>query len=399
MSFDKKRLLLFGFIVVLLLVVPLTVYILQKQQQTRSQATASTTLELTPASVATNVGKTFDLQVMMNPGTNQVIASTLIITYDPTKLATQASSLVPNDLVFPSILEGPVYTNGKASITVTVGVDVTKAIQQPTKIATVTFHAIAETGGTPTEVGFSKDTNITSTSDPEINVLSTTKPALITIGAAIPTTGPGVPTSTTGPGVPTPTTGVQPTNSPRAPTNTQAPSPITTPGLGGNPNNQPPICSGLTVDRTPSGTAPFSVTFTVNGSDSDGTIQKATFNFGDGPVQNVLSSGGIGTNSVSAQISHTYNNAGSFNASAILTDNNNAVSSSSAACSQTITVSEATPTQPGLNVPGPGTSGTPPTEVPTPRPTMQPGPGDVFLGIGAVAAILTIIGGFVFFTL
>lgn len=389
MSFDRKRFLIFGFVVVLLLVVPLTVYILQKQQETRSRATASTTLDMSPAAVSTNVGKTFDLNVMMNPGSNQVIASTLIITYDPTKLATLPASLVPNATVFPSILEGPVYSNGKASITLTVGVDVTKAIQTSSKVATISFKAIGETNGTPTEVRLSTDTNITSTSDPEINVLSTTKPALITINAAVPTP-PG------GGGTPAPTSGILPT-SPIVPTRIPV-VPTTIPGVGGNPINNSPLCSGLNVDRTPSGAAPFSITFTLNGSDSDGTIQKATFNFGDGPIQNILSSGGIGTNSVSVQVAHTYNNPGTYNASAILTDSGGAVSSGSAACSQTITVSQAAPTSGPLGG-APNKSGLSPTPPISLGPSLKPGPGEVVLGIGAFGVILSVIGAFVFFTL
>lgn len=382
MSFDKKKFFIFGFILILLVGVPLTVYFLQRQQEFRSRAVVSTTLELIPSAASTEVGKAVNLDVMMNPGTNQVIATTLIITYDPSKFATTAASLANDAKAFPSILEGPVFGPGTISMTMTVGVDVTKAIQTPTKIATVTLNAIAETTGTPTQVAFAKETNVTSTSDPEVNVLSSTKPALITIGPAInPPPPPG--------GNPPP-----PPPPPAAPT----PTPKSGSAPPGPPAvNKAPNCSNLTVDRAPLGTTPFSITFTATGDDPDGTIQKVTFNFGDGPVQNVVSNNGIGTNSVSVPISHTYNNPGTYTATVVLTDNNGGVSAASPACSQTITASSAAQptTPPGLGGGGPLTPASP-----TPVPNVSaPGPSGMILGIGAIGAMLSIIGATVFFAL
>jgi len=141
----------------------------------------------------------------------------------------------------------------------------------------------------------------------------------------------------------------------------------------------------LTVDRSTTGNAPYSLTFTANGTSSTGTISQVAFNFGDGQTSNVTQAGGIGTASVNVQASHTYNNPGTFTASAVLTDNSNNTSSSSASCEQTITVNAAS---------GSATTSNNPT------PTMPPtGSTGLALGLGLGAALLILGGGLIFFIL
>lgn len=370
--FSQKKFLLFGFILVLLTVIPITVFYLQQQQDVRSRATPATTLSFSPTSsssspIAKSVGQVFDLDVTMTPDSNQVIATKLAINYDKSKLATEGAGLVVNATAFSSILEGPTYTDGTIIVTMTVGVDITKAIRTQTKVATITFKAKDQTGATPTQVTFSDQTNVTSTSDPEANVLSSKNPAFIAIG-----TGPM--------GTPAPT------------------------GI-----SKPPVCDTLNLDRVPTGVAPFSVAFTVNGSDPDGTVSKVTIDFGDGPAQEITQGSGIGTKSVQAQVSHTYSSPGTFTAKATLTDDTGVVSTGTT-CTKTVTVTQAA-TTPGVGT-GIGTgSATPitvpttvPTAIPSPTPIAQvtippPGPGDTLLGIGALGILITVIGGVLLFAL
>src|SRR5207249_2993580 len=153
------------------------------------------------------------------------------------------------------------------------------------------------------------------------NVLSSASPAYIVIGGSAditPTNGSG-PTNTPVPiptSIPTATPDVTATPGPSTivtdtpgPTNgltgTRSPT-----GTGGG--NQPPVCNNLASDRETTGTALFSITDTANGTDSDGTISKVTFNFGDGQVNDVTQAGSIGSNSVNVQIAHTYNTDGSY---------------------------------------------------------------------------------------
>ncbi len=377
-----KKLLLLGVIVVLLIAIPLTIYLLQQQQITTSKATPSTRLYFTPPSQPIKVGDTVRLDVMMDPGQNIVNFAKLTFTFEPSKLTPVTtgtecgSSICPNTQVFPATLEGPTITSNNISITLSIGADTTKLIQTVTKIATLTFQA---TGSGTTQIRFAPDpqTQVLSSrctpADPtncpdqfNENVISSQEPISLTIADAAPT-----------------------------PTLTSAPQAA----------NQAPACTSLNVDRTTSGTAPFSITFTANGTDTNGTIQKVTFDFGDGPVQDTTQGGGIGSNTVSVQVAHTYNNPGTYKASAILTDNNNATSTP-ATCAQTITVTQ------GSSGNGTGTSTPSATIIPTattapivnqPTATREPlpssGPGETFIGVGLAGAALSIIGAMIFFAL
>lgn len=369
--FSGKKILLLGLIVILLAAIPLTVYFVQKQQETRTQAKKSTTLSLckptsTPCNgnVSTTQGENFSVDISMNPSQNLVSFVKLDITYDSTKIATSSASstcadaICPNTTSFPSILEGPIYSPGKISLTLSVGADPTKVIQATTKVATLTFSAVAPTGTTASQILFGNDTQVLSTASSDQaseNVLSTTSPAAVTIGAGQTT--------------PTPTPRVDLTPTP----------------TGTSSATNAPVCTSLSTDRDPSGPPPLTLSFTATGNDPDGTIEKATFNFGDGPVQDVLQGGGIGSPSASVQIAHTYTNAGIYEASAIFTDDENATSNPGS-CSKTVTVrSAATPTP----IP---TAAVPVTLAP-------PGPGDVVMGVGVIGVIVSIIGAALFLAL
>jgi PKD repeat protein len=74
-----------------------------------------------------------------------------------------------------------------------------------------------------------------------------------------------------------------------------------------DPGNEPP---NVQASATPtSGAAPLGVSFTATGSDSDGTIAGYHWDFGDGQTSNTQSP------------SHTYQSAGTFNATVTVTDN------------------------------------------------------------------------------
>lgn len=370
MSF--KKIFIIGFIAILLAAIPLTVYLLQQQQETRSRATAATTLSFIPSTRTVKVGDTFDLDIQIDPGSNIVTFVKLFITYDTAKLGTAGAGLVANTEAVPVIIDRPKYENGTITVSLSPGADISKFIQTKTKIATVTFRAVNPTDTTATAVAFGTQVNQTqilssaSTDQASENVLSNANSASIAITSNIVAT----------------------------PTSTQGGTPTT---------NQPPVCTSLSLDRTASGTAPFPITFTVNGNDPDGTINTVTFDFGDGPVQTVSQGNGIGTNSVSVPIAHTYQNPGTFKAMATLTDNNGGLSTPTT-CTQTITVTQGT----GGNATSSGT--VTPTEIViqvTPTPTtaipvvsISPtGPGDTFIKIGGIGAVLTIIGGLLFFAL
>ena len=401
MKFSGRKLFLIGFVVILLIGIPVTVYLLQQQSNPSSKAAQSTNLAFSPDSssaspIQKNVGDSVPLAITVDPGKNLVSFVKLEIQYDPSILATaSANAFSANISAFPSVLEGPVYSPGKIDVTLSVGPDPTKAIQQKVTAATITFTALKNTpAGTPTLVSYTATTQVLSigpNDQASENVLSSATPATIDIGGASTPTQPipegtPVPTVAISPSTATsaaPTSAISPTAVPAAsPTNIPTPTPTGAPSTGGTA----PTCSSLSVDRATTGNAPYSLTFTANGTSITGTISKVSFNFGDGQVSDVTQAGGIGTASVNVQASHTYSNPGTYAASAVLADNNNNTSSGSASCSQTITVNQ------GAVASGSG--------VTNPSPTMPPtGSTGLAIGLGLGAMLLILGGGLIFFIL
>src|SRR5947209_6993574 len=114
---DKHRTFMITSALVLLLVVlPALLFIVQKKQESRSHATASTTLSLTPSTnsntpLQKNIGDPVSFDVMVNPGNNLPSTLKLQIQYDPTKLQPASTPFVTNTSAFPTIIEGPVIAN------------------------------------------------------------------------------------------------------------------------------------------------------------------------------------------------------------------------------------------------------------------------------------------------
>lgn len=386
MKIFANKFLILGTIVLLLVSIPLTLFLIKKQQEVRSQATASSRLYLNPENISASTQcSTFAMDVMVDPGSNLVSIVDFTLKYDPTAL--EITSIKEGE-AFPIVKAGtPVLSSGEANISVAIGSDITKSIQTITKVATVTFKP--KVAGS-TQVTFDTGkSQILSTKDPQDgvaeNVLSTASPASITVTDGACTITPSVPVNLT-PGV---TSGVTPgvTGGPGGGAS-GAPTPTTT------ATNKAPTCNDLTVSPSATGSAPFSVMFTAKGSDADtgGLIVKTSFSFGDGgQIQDVTA--GMNLQTVTAQTSHTYTTGGTFNATATFTDDKSAIS---ATCSKAITVtaSAAATLAPTLAI-----TSAPPTLAATAIPTNVaptiPPTGSTGKTIGIIGAVvLTIIGGF-----
>lgn len=378
-----KKILAIGFVLVLLVAIPLTVFLVQQQQKTKIGAVAATTLTLTPASSTVAPGTNVTLTVNVNPGNNQVSFVKFTLTYDPGKLTKADTGLAVTpwkasngDTVTPQVLQGPTYddANGKMSMTISVEASPQHVISTPTQIASVTFNTTNLTDSTTVNIdkGTSQVLSIGSTDQFNENVL------LDTVGATINTLATPSATPTDTP-TPSPLPSVTPTNTPTATPTTTQPAAIG------------PTCSSLTVDPLAQGTAPYAVNLTVNGQDDTSTISKVSFNFGDGQTQDIASSAGIGTNSISLLQSHIYNSPGSFTATAMLTNADGSVSPIGN-CSVAINVNNGT------------TIAEVPTETPTPIVTETPAPlpptgPSQLVTIGSIGAIITIIGVILLFAL
>ncbi len=393
MGLSGKKLLLLGFIVVLLVVIPLTVYLVQQQQKLKAGATPATTVAFVPQTKTVNVGDTFYFDISLSPGTNQVSFVKLTINFDSSVLSLVPTtnyqnnsncgthSLCPNTNIF-SVLQGPTENSGSATVTLSASQNGQNAIttNQPS-IARITFKATAPSSSTQISFGTTTDTqalSISSTDQYNENVLLPTQPATVTIGG------------------------------------TASPTP------SASPTGQVPVCTNLNLDKTPTGTAPYSINFTAIGGETGGKITKVTFNWGDGPTQSVTDTGnaggGIGTSSVQTQLIHTYNNPGTFTATATLTDSNNNVSAVGP-CTQTITINAANGTNGSTGGGSGGTGGTGNTgstgttqivtvatpsasPINTPQPGVittkgglpASGPGDKFVSFGTLGIVSTIVG-------
>jgi hypothetical protein len=379
-NLTKKKLLLLGFLFAILLVIPLTVYLVQQQQQTQSQAAPSTTLAFSPESATAQVGEDVNLGIVVNPGSNHVTFIKLVLKFDPTKLTASESSFTVDPASNLKIMQGPVVTNDTLSVALSIGTTTTNVIKTTTKIGSVKFNVIGASE-LPTEVSFDPATEISS-QDPSVqdiyeNVFlsANSAPASITIQGEgeeeteedLEETDAGIDLS------PTPTT-------------------TTSGGLEEQDGaNQSPVCSALGLDVSASGVAPYTITFTASGTDTDGTISKVAFNFGDGTIEEVTTGGGIGTDTVDISMSHTYETPNDYTASVIITDDQDGTSDS-VACTSTISITG------NNNATTTTTDGT--TEASasaTPLPATGPTPAVV--SVGVLGGILLLIGALLFFAL
>lgn len=366
-----------------IIAIPITIFLVQQQLQTRTQATPNTTLSFTPGTQSAEVGEDVTFGILMSPGNNQVNYVKLVIKYDSTKLTANESSFTVNEASGLSILQGPVMGADTISVALSVGSDPTKVIQTDTNIGSVTFNV---TGGSalPTDVTFDSTTEIRSINGANDdayneNVFLSGAPASVTIlgGEEIS---------------PTPTIEVL------------SPTPVATVSVSPTPEveeddeslSEIPICSSIGLDVAASGIAPYTITFAVSGTDIDGTIEMVSFDFGDGAFEDVTSGGGISSDTVDVTLAHTYEFTGDFIVSVILTDDTGETSDTNS-CTTNVTI-----TDEFGNTDSDDEEDVEDTEevynelTPTLAPT---GPTETIVGIGALGAVLFVIGTLLFFAL
>lgn len=308
-----KKILLIGFIIMLLVAIPLAIYFVSLQQKTATTSVPATNLSFTPGSQSLELGANTTFDINIDPGTNSVSFVKLLVSYDATKLATEGAGFVPNAGVFSSVIQGPAYGPGTIFVTLSIGANA-PPVTKPSKLGTLTFKSIAPTDAAPTQVTFGNQTQVLSVGAVDQfneNVLSTTVPATISINGTISPTP--IPTEIP---IPTPTI----TSSQSATSSSNEVS-LATPASAA----ETPTCSSFTADRELTGIVPFNVNFTMIGT-SSADILKATFNFGDGQIKELTQADGIGPTSLNALTSHIYNTNGTFSAFGTITDVNGAIS-------------------------------------------------------------------------
>jgi len=346
MNIFKNKYFLLGNLMFLLLVIPLALFLLKNQTKTRGSAAPTTTLTFNPTTLATDqCTMTSQANLILDPGQNVVSTVDLTLKWDKSKFDITFSP----GASFPQVLKGPDPLSDGLHITLNIGADVTKAIIAATTLGTITIRPTSPTTGSGTPINIdqvaTKVYSLAQSDGATENVYnaSGSNPLIVKIDPKV----------CAGAATPTP-----------------APTAI---------SNTSPRCLSLSSSAS-SGSAPLAITFTGIGNDTDGTINKATFNFGDGTVSDVTT--GLGLASVSAQLAHTYTTGGNFSSTVTFTDNGSAISN---ACTQRVSISG------GVSVTAVPTATVAPTATPTEIPTATPTikqPGGVGSTFGIIGGIM-----------
>lgn len=239
MKILTNKFFILGNLILILAAIPLTLFFVKKQQDLQSSAAPSSKLYFQPASVNTQLQCTsFTMDVMVDPGTNQVSTIDLYLTYDPTLV--EVTQITPSS-TFNIVQREASISNGTASIDLdAVGgsPDPSKYVTSITKVATVTFAP--KSAGTAT-IKFGTDTQVLSLADaekPYTNVLSSSADGTATIASGACAAGIGVSTTPSLTTSVTPGTGLpitQNVSSTPSPTSTASISASITPVASASP--------------------------------------------------------------------------------------------------------------------------------------------------------------------
>lgn len=177
-------------LVLLLLTLIATLYALSHRIEERSLATAATTLSFTPISspvspLKQELNKTASYDILLRPGSNIVSFVQLEIDYDTAKFSPPDGLPIfqANAAFIPTVVEGPVYSDGKVLVSLSVGPNREGVISSPSRIGTISLKA-KELTSSPTLLSFGPQTKVLSIGKGDEsgeNVLSTTAPSSISI--------------------------------------------------------------------------------------------------------------------------------------------------------------------------------------------------------------------------
>lgn len=239
-----------GILAVFSLSVGLSLFISQKQQDLRTRAAPASRLYFSPQAtllkpIEKKVGEDISLDVMIDPGNNNISLLRLLMEYNTTAFeATGKNTFVLNTEAFPAIMEGPIIDidNGVIFVTLSVGSDRAKAIRKITKIGRINLKAKQSVNLLTSTVIFdnrSAALSVGANDHAYENVIGSTEPAYIAVLDGQPTEPPSDGNPGGGPGIITPTLATTPTITP-------TPSPI--------PPTYAPLPTGPTPTPRPNDT-------------------------------------------------------------------------------------------------------------------------------------------------
>lgn len=176
-----KKIFLYLSFAIILLGIPITIFLVGRNQELRKRAAPASTLFITPATVSKKVGETFSLDIKLDPAANQVAGIQINLEYDPTKLKAED---ITNGAMAPSILaSGKIDPAGIVSIKVGAKSNA-EPITEPGTVAVLTMTVLAASSSA-TSVKFSPppDTYANALGEGVNNVLIGMTPATITLVA------------------------------------------------------------------------------------------------------------------------------------------------------------------------------------------------------------------------
>src|SRR3989344_3436859 len=167
---------IFGNLFLLLISIPVTLFFIKKQQDLRSKAAPTSKLFFSPESPNTSSQcSSFTIDAMLDPGSNVVSIVDFYIKYDHTKLDVLE---IKESAAFPVVVRPTSITSGETNMSVSVGSDVTKAVQTVSKVATITFRP--KTAGSA-QIQFDSERSrvfsLATSDEPTEDVLSLVNPA------------------------------------------------------------------------------------------------------------------------------------------------------------------------------------------------------------------------------
>lgn len=169
-----------------------TIYLVQTQLDTRTQAEKATVLTLSPLSQDAQEGGVVNLDIDINPGTNQVNFVKMVINFDFNKFDSDQTTFIKDAASNMVLLEEPVVTEGQIVVSLNTGGDPTDVIREAEKIGTLQLR-VKEASTSYTSTQLSGETQVTfdttltevrsiaETDSYNENVLSGTTPANINI--------------------------------------------------------------------------------------------------------------------------------------------------------------------------------------------------------------------------
>lgn len=145
--------------------------------QETALAAPDSTVYFEPATASVGLNSDFTLDVMINPGTNQVNGVGLRIAFDPTKFRLDSISNVGSPLTV--ILPGASTDNSAGTASADFGIAAgSPSVTAISKVATLTFHSLAAVDSS--SVSFSGSTYAVATGE-TVDVLTIRSAAAITV--------------------------------------------------------------------------------------------------------------------------------------------------------------------------------------------------------------------------